>query len=64
VRDEQFRIYAVSTVDKGLEILCGRPAGVRQSDGTFPEGTVNAAVEQALARNVERLRQLRMEPAR
>jgi hypothetical protein len=51
-------------VDEGLEILCGRPAGARGPDGTFPEGTVNAAVEQALARNIDRLRQLRMEPAR
>jgi lon-related putative ATP-dependent protease len=64
VRDEQFHIHAVGTVDEGLEILCGRPAGARGPDGTFPEGTVNAAVEQALARNIDRLRQLRMEPAR
>jgi predicted ATP-dependent protease len=64
VRDEQFHIHTVSTVDAGLEILCGRPGGARGPDGTFPEGTVNAAIEQALARNIERLRQLRMEPAR
>jgi predicted ATP-dependent protease len=59
VRDERFHVHAVSTVDEGLELLCGRPAGERGADGRFPGGSVNAAVEQALEQNVERLRQLR-----
>ncbi|HSE92094.1 MAG TPA: ATP-binding protein [Methylomirabilota bacterium] len=50
VRAERFHVWAVTTVDEGIELLTGRPAA-----------SVYAAVEQALARNVERLRQLRTE---
>jgi hypothetical protein len=40
-------------------VLAGREAGERGPDGRFPEGSVNAAVELRLARNIERLKQLR-----
>jgi lon-related putative ATP-dependent protease len=60
-RDERFHIHAVSNVDEGLALLSGREAGVRGSDGRFPEGSFNAAVEQALAANVERLKAMRAE---
>jgi lon-related putative ATP-dependent protease len=63
VRDGTFRIWAVAAVDEGLALLTGRPAGQRVADGRFPAGTVNALVEEALARNVERLRQLRVDGA-
>jgi lon-related putative ATP-dependent protease len=63
VREGRFHVWAIGTVDEGLELLTGRQAGERGPDGRFPEGSVNAAVEQALARNVERLRQLRADGA-
>ena len=44
----QFRIFSVSTIDQGLEILTGQPAGVRDADGRFPDGSVNARVEARL----------------
>ncbi len=59
VREERFLVHAVSTVDEGLELLSGRPAGAPGPDGRFPEGTVNAAVEEALAANVRHLQALR-----
>ena len=59
VREGRFHVHAVGTVDEGLEILSGRPAGERGPGGEFPEGSVNAAVERALAENVERLKALR-----
>jgi len=60
IREGQFHVHTVSTVDEGLEILSGRTAGVRSGrDGEFPEGSFNAAVEHALAENVERLKALR-----
>jgi predicted ATP-dependent protease len=59
VREGRFHVHAVATVDEGLALLSGREAGARGPDGRFPEGTVNAAVEQALAANVRRLRELR-----
>ena len=58
VRQGQFHIYAVSTVDEGLELLSGRKAGVRGGDGKFPDGTLNAEVERALARNLEGMKEL------
>ena len=51
VRDEKFSIWRVSTIDEGIEILSGVPAGIRSQDGTLPEGTIHRLVE-------DRLRQL------
>jgi predicted ATP-dependent protease len=44
----QFRIFAVKTIDQGLEILTGEPSGERDADGRFPDGSVNARVEARL----------------
>ncbi|GAB4355910.1 MAG: ATP-binding protein [Kiloniellaceae bacterium] len=44
----QFHIYAVETIDEGIELLTGTPAGSRGADGRFPEGTVNRRVEDRL----------------
>ena len=44
----RFRIFAVKTIDQGLEILTGQPSGARHADGRFPEGSVNACVEARL----------------
>jgi len=44
IRRGEFHIYPVETVDEGLELLAGMPAGERGPDGTFPEGTVHRAV--------------------
>lgn len=48
VKNEQFHIYAVKSVDEGIEILTGRPPGDLQSDGTYPPGTVKYLVDQRL----------------
>jgi predicted ATP-dependent protease len=45
VRNGQFRIYPVSSIDEGIEILTGIPAGVRNAEGMFPDGSINARVE-------------------
>ncbi len=50
----QFHIYAVETVDEGIELLTGVPAGARGPDGRYPAGTVNALVEQRLRQLSER----------
>ena len=64
VREERFHVHAIRTVDEGLALLTGRVAGERGPDGRFPEGSFNAAVEQALEANVKRLRALRVDPPR
>ena len=48
VRQGQFHIYPINTVDEGIEVLTGRPAGERQPDGTYPADSVNAAVLERL----------------
>jgi len=48
VRDGKFQIHAVETIDQGIEILTGVPAGERERDGKFPEGSVNGRVEARL----------------
>jgi hypothetical protein len=46
-------------VDEGLALLSGLDTGVRGPDGRYPEGSFNAAVENALAANIERLKEMR-----
>lgn len=43
-----FHIYAIDTVDEGIEILTGVPSGERNADGHFPRNTVNGIVERRL----------------
>jgi lon-related putative ATP-dependent protease len=57
VRKGEFHIWAVSTIDEGIEILTGVPAGERSRDGTFPEGTLNFCVEQRLKEMAECLQE-------
>ena len=44
VADGTFHIYAVETVEQGIEVLTGVPAGERGGDGAYPEGTVHHLV--------------------
>lgn len=49
VENSLFHIYAVDTVDDGIEILTGVPAGKRDKNGKYPKGSVNDLV----AKNLE-----------
>jgi lon-related putative ATP-dependent protease len=48
VKNAQFHIYAVDTIDEGIEVLTGLKAGELQDDGEYPEGTVNYMVREKL----------------
>lgn len=48
VDEGKFHIYAIDTVDDGIEILTGMKAGTPDKKGRFPKGTVNYEVQQCL----------------
>jgi len=48
VRAGRFHIWSVATIDQGIEILTGVPAGERGADGSYPEGTINFLVDKRL----------------
>ncbi|MDZ7262284.1 MAG: AAA family ATPase, partial [candidate division KSB1 bacterium] len=48
VEKGEFHIYAIKTIDEGIEILTGVAAGEKQEDGTYKEGTVNFLVNKRL----------------
>ena len=48
VEDGKFHVYAIDTVDDGIEILTGIKAGKADKHGNYPKGTVNYAVQQGL----------------
>jgi predicted ATP-dependent protease len=49
-----FHIYAVETIDQGIEILTGVPAGERDVSGNFPAGSVNQKIEARLIELAEK----------
>jgi lon-related putative ATP-dependent protease len=51
----RFHVWIAHTVDEGIELLTDVPAGVRQADGTYPEGTVHARVQRRLTEMAEQL---------
>jgi lon-related putative ATP-dependent protease len=52
----RFHVYPVRSIDEGIELLTGVPAGERDAKGLFPEGTVNRRVEDRLIDLAERRR--------
>ncbi len=58
VEQGKFNIYAVSTLDEGIEVLTGVPAGQRDSEGHYPLSSVNGLVEKQLKDYSERLKRL------
>ena len=49
VKDGKFHIYAVNSIDEGIEVLTGVPAGERGPDGRYPEDPINGACRKEVA---------------
>lgn len=59
VKKGDFHIYAIKTINEGIEILTGVPAGEKGKDGKFPYGTVNYLVYEKLKKYNEQAEERR-----
>ena len=48
VKEGKFHIYPVKTINEGIEVLTGIPAGEIDENGEYPEGTINNMVKKKL----------------
>ncbi len=55
-REKKFRIFAVKTIDQGIEILTGIPAGALGEDGKYPADSMNGLVQAELTSFAEKAR--------
>lgn len=53
VKDKKFHIYAISTIEEGIEILTGVPAGKKDNKGHFPAGSINYLAYEKLKKYAE-----------
>jgi lon-related putative ATP-dependent protease len=56
VADGRFHIYPVRTIDEGIEILTGVPAGDAGEDGVYPQDSVHGRVRARLAEIAKNLK--------
>jgi len=57
-----FNVYPISTVDEGIEVLTGVPAGERDAAGGFAPGSINQRVEARFSTLAERARSFAQPP--
>ncbi len=48
VKKGAFHVYAVKTIDEGIEILTGKKAGAKTATGPYTKGSINALVDEKL----------------
>ena len=53
VKNKKFHIYAISTIDEGIEILTDVPAGKMDENCNFPAGTINYLAHEKLKKYAE-----------
>jgi lon-related putative ATP-dependent protease len=56
VREGKFHIWSVETIDEGIEILTGVPAGERLAEGVYPAETINGKVDAKLREMLENMK--------
>jgi predicted ATP-dependent protease len=59
IRDGRFHLWAVRTVDEGIAILTGVPAGAADPEGEYPPDSVNGRVSRRLREYAEHWARLR-----
>jgi lon-related putative ATP-dependent protease len=58
VRKKKFHIYAIKSIDQGLEILAGAPAGKLRANQKFTAGSVHAKVDDRLVEYAKQMKKL------
>ncbi|MCI9177282.1 MAG: AAA family ATPase [Clostridia bacterium] len=59
VKKGDFHIYAISTIEEGIELLTGVPAGKKDINGNFPAGSVNYLAYEKLKKYAEISRKMK-----
>jgi len=59
VKKKKFHIWAISTVDEGIEILTGKKAGEKDKRGKYPRGSINYLVAHKLQEYSEKFSKLK-----
>ncbi len=55
VRNGEFHVWAVDTIEQGLDVLTGKTAGEATSKGTYPKGSVFGRADATLTRLAEQV---------
>ncbi len=63
VAEGKFHVYAIASIDQGIEVLTGVAAGARDADGEFPAGSINYLVQLRLHELSEAVRRTMPLPA-
>ncbi|MCB8945081.1 MAG: AAA family ATPase [Ardenticatenaceae bacterium] len=63
VAHNQFHIYPITTIDEGIELLTGIPAGDLNDNGEYPAESVNGRIITRLATLAEKARAFAQPPA-
>lgn len=58
VEEGRFHVWAVESIEQGIELLTGVPAGGRRADGLYQEGTIHRMVEERLEEMASAIRAL------
>ena len=61
VEKGQFHVWTAATVDEGIEILTGIPAGVADAEGNYAEETIHGKVKHCLFDWIERSAKLKQQ---
>ena len=59
VRQGQFHIYAIETIDEGIELLTGVQAGTKDPQGNWPADSVNGRVNRTLQEYADTLKEFK-----
>lgn len=58
IKNGKFHVYAIKTIDEGIELLTGMPAGKKLKSGEYPKGTIHHLVDKRLTEFAKRWREI------